>query len=98
MNMNLQFSAGLSAALLAAASPAAQAGSLECQGNFIMPGVTEEQLLAACGNPTSRNGAEWIYAIPGSLPMAVTLGNGVVMFIRDASELDSPADPLGDSP
>lgn len=98
MKMNLQFSALLSAVLLAAVPPAVLSGSLECQGNFITPGVTEEQLLAACGNPTSRDGDNWIYAIPGSFPMAVTLGNGVVMFIRDASEIDSPSDPLGDSP
>ena len=73
--------------------------SLECQGNFISAGVTEAQLLEACGNPTSRNGADSIYKIPGSLPVVVTFGNGVVMFIRDAGDgLDSPASPLGDHP
>jgi hypothetical protein len=84
---------------LFAALPVAQAGSLECQGNFISPGITEAELLQACGEPTSRNGAQWIYKMPGDLPMVVTFGiDGVVTFIRDATDLDSPAAPLGDAP
>ncbi len=85
---------------LAAALPlTTQAGSLECQGSFISPGITEAELLQACGEPTSRNGAEWIYKMPGDFPRVVTFGNdGVVTFIRDATDLDSPASPLGDSP
>lgn len=75
------------------------ASSLECQGNFISAGITEAQLLEACGEPTSRNGADLIYKIPGSIPVKVTLGNGVVMFIRDADgDLDDPDSPLGDHP
>jgi len=96
--MNLKFHAVVVAMLLAAAPLAALAGSLECQGNFISPGITEAELLQACGEPTSRNGTDWIYKMPGDFPMVVTLGNGVVMFIRDATDLDSPASPLGDSP
>ncbi len=97
--MKLNFHLALSAILIAAAPLAAQAGSLECQGNIISPGVTEAQLLEACGEPTSRNGAEWIYKRPGDYPMVVTFGiDGVVNFIRDATDLDSPASPLGDSP
>ena len=96
--MNPKIRSVLSVIFVSTAPLSALGGSLECQGNIISPGVTEQQLLEACGNPTSRNGAEWIYEIPGSLPMAVTLGNGTVMFIRDATELDSPAAPLGDSP
>ena len=34
----------------------------------------------------------------GSLPVVVTLGNGVVMSIRDAGEGPDPASPLGDQP
>jgi len=90
----------LVAGVISAAPLVGYAGSLECQGNIISPGVTEEQLLEACGEPTSRDGADWRYDIPGSLPMVVTFGNGVAMFIRDVNDdsLDSSASPLGDPP
>ena len=89
----------LAAILISAAPLVSYAGSLECQGNIILPGVTEAQLLEACGNPASRDGANWRYEMPGSLPVVVTFGNGVAMFIRDADdELDSSASPLGDPP
>jgi hypothetical protein len=81
-----------------AAPLAGHAGSLKCQGNFISPGITEEQLLQACGEPVSRDGANWRYEPPGSVPQVVTLGTGVVMFIRDADEVASPGDPLGAHP
>lgn len=84
---------------LAVAPLSVLADSLECQGNFISPGVTEAELLQACGEPTSRDGDKWIYKRPGDLPMVVTFGiDGVVNFITDATDLDSPASPLGDSP
>ena len=72
--------------------------SLECNGNIVSTGITEEQLLNSCGEPTSRNGANWIYHTPGSIPIMVTFGNGVVMFIRDVESEDSPTSPLGDHP
>jgi hypothetical protein len=62
------------------------AESLECHGDIVSQGDTEEQLLEACGNPTSRDGADWLYEMPGSIPVMVTIGNGLVMFIRDADE------------
>ena len=97
--MKLEFRSILSAVVVAAMPLSVPAGSLECQGNIISPGVTEAQLLEACGEPTSRNGAEWIYKMPGDFPMVVIFGiDGVVSFIRDATDLDSPASPLGDSP
>jgi len=96
--MNLKFYSVLSAILLAAGTLTVQADSLWCQGNIISSGITEEQLLKACGEPASRNGANWLYKTPGSIPMVVNLGNGVVMFIRDATELDSPDLPFGDPP
>ena len=96
--MKLKFDTILSVCL-AAAPLSALAGSLECQGNFISPGITQAQLLEACGEPTSRNGNEWIYKMPGDFPMVVSFGiDGVVNFIRDATDLDSPAAPLGDAP
>ena len=72
--------------------------SLECNDNIVSVGVTEEQLLDTCGEPTSRNGANWVYHKPGSIPILVTFGNGVVMFIRDVDSEDDPATPLGDHP
>jgi hypothetical protein len=72
--------------------------SLECNGNIVSAGVTEEQLLDTCGEPTSRNGANWVYHKPGSIPILVTFGNGIVMFIRDVDSEDDPATPLGDHP
>ena len=85
--------------ILVAAAPAALAGSLECQGNIISPGITRAQLLQACGEPASRDGEKWIYKMPGDFPVVVTFGiDGVVSFIRDATDLDSPSAPLGDAP
>jgi hypothetical protein len=89
----------LAALMISLAPLVSHATSLECKGDFISAGITEAQLLQACGDPTSRNGADWVYKRPGSIPVVVTLGNGVVMFIRDADgELDAPASPLGDHP
>ena len=84
---------------LALAAPAVLAGSLACQGNIISPGITRAALVEACGEPTARDGEKWIYKMPGDFPMVVTFGiDGVVNFIEDATDLDSPASPLGDSP
>ena len=97
--MSLKCGLILAVSAISSASLVAHAGSLECQGDIISPGITEAQLLQACGEPTSRDGANWRYEMPGSLPMVVTFGNGVAMFIRDADdELDSSASPLGDPP
>ena len=80
-------------------SPTLYAGSLECKGKIISPGDTQEQVLEACGSPTSRQGADWVYETPGSLPMVVTFQGGVVAFIRDVEPEDTPgASPLGAHP
>ena len=96
--MNLRYSLALAVVSLSAAPMVTHARTLECQGTIVSEGDTEQQLLDACGDPVSREGANWQYHIPGSLPVVVTLGNGVVMFIRDADEVDPSASPLGDSP
>ncbi len=96
--MNTNEAAILAALMISITPLVSQAGSLECQGDFISPGITEAQLLEACGEPASRNDADLIYKIPGSIPMVVTLGNGVVMFIRDVDNETDPASPLGDHP
>jgi hypothetical protein len=92
------YSASL-AVLLLLASPPGYAASLECDGTIVSQGDSEQQLLDACGSPVSRSGADWRYVRPGSLPVVVTVGEGMVMFIRDADEVpEAPADPLGDRP
>ena len=84
--------------LVSVSSSSVYAVSLECNGNIVSTGITEEQLLNACGEPTSRNGANWVYRKPGSIPVLVTFGNGAVIFIRDVESEDFPASPLGDHP
>jgi len=96
--MNIKNRLILVAGVILAAPFVSHAGSLECQGNIISPGTTEQELLDACGEPTARNGANWVYHMPGSIPVIVTIGNGVATFIRDAESEDSPASPLGDHP
>ena len=97
--MNTNYRSILAAILISAAPLVTYAGSLECHGNIISQGDTEQQLLDTCGNPTSRDGTDWLYEMPGSLPVVVTTGNGVVMFIRDADEVKaSSTNPLGDRP
>ncbi len=97
--MNPNYRSILVAISISAAPLVTYAGSLECHGDIVSQGNTEEQLLEACGNPTSRDGADWLYKMPGSIPVMVTIGNGVVMFIRDADEAKaSTTNPYGDHP
>jgi hypothetical protein len=97
--MNPNYRSILIAILISAAPLVTYAESLECHGDIVSQGDTEEQLLDACGNPTSRDGADWLYEMPGSIPVIVTIGNGVVMFIRDADEAKaSTTHPYGDRP
>jgi hypothetical protein len=97
--MNPNYRSILIAILISAAPLVTYAKSLECHGDIVSQGDTEEQLLDACGNPISRDGADWLYEMPGSIPVIVTIGNGVVMFIRDADEAKaSTTYPYGDRP
>jgi hypothetical protein len=59
--MNFKCGAMMLLILVSVMSPSAYAASLECNGNIISAGITEEELLDACGEPTSRNGANWVY-------------------------------------
>jgi len=57
---------------LALGAQVAMAGTMLCGGTVIQDGdlepVTEEQVLAACGEPTSRSeDGQWVYANPGEL-------------------------------
>lgn len=96
--MNLRYSLALAVVSLWAAPIVTHARTLECQGTIVSEGDSEQRLLDACGDPISREGSNWIYDSPGSLSVVVTLGNGVIMFIRDADEVDPSGSPLGDSP
>jgi hypothetical protein len=98
--MNFKCGAMMLLILVSVMSPSVYAASLECNGNIISAGITEEDLLNACGEPTSRNGANWVYHRAGSIPVMVTFGNGVAMFIRDveSEDSDSPSAPFGDHP
>ena len=89
----------LATVLISAAPFVTYAESLRCDGDIISPGDTEQQLLDTCGNPTSREGADLLYEMPGSLPVVVTIGGGVITFIRDRDESDAfTKNPMGDRP
>jgi hypothetical protein len=58
-------------AILAFAAQGALAGSMLCGETVIQDGelqpVTAEQVLAACGEPTTKEFGQWVYAQPGEL-------------------------------
>jgi len=89
----------LAAILILAAPFVTYADSMRCHGDIISRGDTENQLLDACGNPTSREGADLLYEMPGNLPVVVTIGGGVITFIRNLDESDAfTKHPSGDRP
>ena len=98
--MNLNMHSIWIASSISTATFITHAGSIRCHHHIIDPGVTEQQLLDACGSPTAREGADLLYKIEGSVPVVVTIGNGVVMFIRDLDESDAAfgEHPFGDRP
>ena len=65
----------------------ALADSMYCNGNIVSSGDTWETVLKNCGEPTSRNGDQWIYQSPdqSSLSKVVTFSNGHVDTIRDGN-------------
>ena len=97
--MNTCYQPSIAAILILSASHAVHAGSLRCDGEVISPGDTEQQLLDACGSPAARQGADWLYELPGSIPVVVTVNGGVVSFVRDKDESDAfDEHPMGDRP
>jgi hypothetical protein len=58
-------------AALAFGAQTVMAESMMCGGTVIQDGqpepVTAEQVLAACGEPTTRDFGQWVYAQPGEL-------------------------------
>lgn len=77
----------------------AQADPMYCGDNIISQGDSQADLLKACGEPASRNGSRWIYDREGSLPMIVTLANGMILFIEAGQEDGfGQTSPVGDRP
>ncbi len=88
----------LAAILMYAAPQVSYAATLRCSGKIISPGDTQQQLLDACGNPTSRSGDDWLYERSGSFPLVVTIARGVVTFVRSLEESGAFRHPYGDRP
>jgi hypothetical protein len=47
--------------LLFTATASVNADTMECDGNLVSPGDTMQTVLQNCGEPSSRNGDQWIY-------------------------------------
>jgi hypothetical protein len=89
----------ISAVLISAVPFASRGESLRCEGDIISQGDTEQKLLETCGQPASREGNDWLYKSPGSLPVVVTVGRGLVMFIRTQDVAETFIEhPMGDPP
>jgi hypothetical protein len=65
----------------------ALADSMYCNGNLVSSGDTPETVLKNCGEPTSRNGDQWIYQPQdqNTLSKVVTFSGGVVDTISDGN-------------
>ena len=84
--------------LLLAATTSATADSMECNGNLVSSGDSQETVLENCGEPTSRNGDQWTYQVEGSLPKIITFGGGVVLTISDGNFPGFQNTPFEDQP
>ena len=78
-------------------SSVTRASPMECDGNLVSVGDTEQQVLATCGEPTARRENRWIYQREGDLPKILIFGNGVIMQMKDGDDpgFSNPS-PLGD--
>lgn len=74
-----------------------RASPMECNGNLVSVGDTEQQVLATCGEPTARRENRWIYQREGDLPKILIFGNGVIIQMKDGDDpgFSNPS-PLGD--
>jgi hypothetical protein len=65
---------------LAFGAQGVMAGSMMCGGTVIQDGqlepVTAEQVLAACGEPTTKEPGQWVYAKPGELAKILRFDDG----------------------
>jgi hypothetical protein len=73
------------ATLLLTAATSAIADSMECNGNLVSSGDSQESVLENCGQPTTRSGDQWTYQIDDALSKIVTFGGGVVLTITDGN-------------
>jgi hypothetical protein len=71
--------------LVLTAATAANADSMECNGNLVSSGDSQATVLQNCGEPASRDGDQWTYQVEGSLPKIVTFGGGVILTIKDGN-------------
>ena len=88
----------IASTLLLAATTSATADSMECNGNLVSSGDSQETVLENCGEPTSRNGDQWTYQVEGSLPKIITFGGGVVLTISDGNFPGFQNTPFEDQP
>lgn len=78
----------------------ANADSMQCNGNLISSGDTVQTVLQNCGEPTSRNGNQWIYQSPNEegLSNIVTFTGGVVDSISAGNFPGFQTTPFEDAP
>jgi Protein of unknown function (DUF2845) len=85
MNSSKLWKAGAIILWLTAAT-SANADSMQCNnGNLVSTGDTQATVLQNCGEPTSRNGDQWIYQVDNQLSTIVTFGGGVVLTITEGN-------------
>jgi hypothetical protein len=78
----------------------ANADSMQCNGNVISSGDTVQTVLQNCGEPTSRNGNQWVYqsSDQDNLSNIVTFTGGVVDSIRAGNFPGFQNTPFEDAP
>jgi hypothetical protein len=87
---------GLTLALTTATSVSAD--SMECNGNLVSSGDSPDTVLQNCGEPTSRNGDQWIYQVDDQLSRIVTFEGGVVSTITDGNFPGFQSTPFENQP
>jgi Protein of unknown function (DUF2845) len=88
----------ISFTLMLTAAASTSADSMQCDGNLVSTGDSQETVLENCGEPTSRNGDQWTYQIDDTLSRIVTFGGGVVLTITDGNFPGFQNTPFEDQP
>ena len=98
--MGMDHRVTITAMLWLAVVATASADSMECDGNLVSSGDTQASVLENCGEPSSRNGDQWIYQgqDENTLPKIVTFGGGVVLTITDGNFPGFQNTPFEDQP
>ena len=84
--------------LVLTAATAANADSMECNGNLVSSGDSQATVLQNCGEPASRDGDQWTYQVEGSLPKIVTFGGGVILTIKNGNFSGFQTTPFENEP